>query len=945
MGKSFLKPLHLKHYLTLFIVLGLVILACAGLVATPRPAYADAEVGDGSAGSCNETTLNNALAIGGLVTFKCGAIPLTITISSQKNIALNTIIDGGNLVTISGEQNTRLFFVNENSNLSFTVKNLRLVNGKTTGQGAAIHSGAQTSLNVLNTTFNFNVVTSALTTGFLGGGAIYLGPGATASISNSLFTANEAPNGGAISSYNSSLTIEGSTFRDNISRVQSNGGGGGAIYSRSEELAPLGNLTIENSLIDKNSAAFQGGGILSYNGPEASKQTNINNTTISNNKAGYNSVSQQAFGGGIYNGQGVLNLSNSTLYANKTTFQGGGMWSGNNAFVTLSNVTVAENGAYNGNAQGGGIFRGNGPFTLTNVTITGNYAGLQGGGIEANTPAGNPNMTLTNSIVTYNTSGTGLRANCSVELNDGGNNLQWPGDARPGSNSDNYCVEKLNIIVAEPKLALFSDAGGPTATLGLLEGSPALDTANCATAPAKDQRGVARPVGASCDIGAFEGVIRPPTLSKAFAPATVEVGGTTRLVFTLNNPSTVGTVLSNVSFGDNLPSSLKVATPPGVTHNCGNGTNVTAGAGSGNIGVLGASVGGGQSCTIGVSVVSSAMPNTSALNTITLLSAKATGSQSVNVQATLQTIALKPPSSLSATALSSSEIKLSWADNSSAESGYRIERSPDGLSSWAEIDTVGPNVTSYTNTSLNELTTSYYRVRAFNAVTTSSYSNVASATTGLAAPTMLTATVAGPSQINLSWRDNSNLESGYRVERRTLAQTSWTVISGTLPTNSENYADTGLASGVVYYYRVQAYNSGHTSAYSNEASAITPGAWIVSKSTDDGTGGTSGTLSYALTQIALTNPLTKTITFDLPMTNTVTITGATFPDLPTGVTIGGSCSNGPGIVIVGPPGLSSFKLKGGIILYGVKLTGFSGPLLATQPATPNRLACVRVSRP
>ncbi len=91
---------------------------------------------------------------------------------------------------------------------------------------------------------------------------------------------------------------------------------------------------------------------------------------------------------------------------------------------------------------------------------------------------------------------------------------------------------------------------------------------------------------------------------------------------------------------------------------------------------------------------------------------------------------LKAPTNLTATAVSTSQINLSWADNSQAEDGYRIERKVVGGADFVQIAEVGANVTTYSNTSLNASTTYIYRVRAFNAVAgNSGYSNVADSTT------------------------------------------------------------------------------------------------------------------------------------------------------------------------------------------------------------------------
>ena len=87
-----------------------------------------------------------------------------------------------------------------------------------------------------------------------------------------------------------------------------------------------------------------------------------------------------------------------------------------------------------------------------------------------------------------------------------------------------------------------------------------------------------------------------------------------------------------------------------------------------------------------------------------------------------------PPSNLTATASGTSTVNLSWSDNSSDEDGFKIERKT-GSSSFSEIASVDPNVTSLSDNSLTPGTTYSYRVRAFNGNGNSTYSNTASATT------------------------------------------------------------------------------------------------------------------------------------------------------------------------------------------------------------------------
>jgi len=79
--------------------------------------------------------------------------------------------------------------------------------------------------------------------------------------------------------------------------------------------------------------------------------------------------------------------------------------------------------------------------------------------------------------------------------------------------------------------------------------------------------------------------------------------------------------------------------------------------------------------------------------------------------------------------VSSSQINLSWTDNSNNETGFKVERSKNNSHSFSQIATVGANVATYSDTGLSRASTYYYRVRAYNAGGNSAYSNIASATT------------------------------------------------------------------------------------------------------------------------------------------------------------------------------------------------------------------------
>src|SRR5438552_6852928 len=130
---------------------------------------------------------------------------------------------------------------------------------------------------------------------------------------------------------------------------------------------------------------------------------------------------------------------------------------------------------------------------------------------------------------------------------------------------------------------------------------------------------------------------------------------------------------------------------------------------------------------------------------------------------------LNSPTSLTASAVSSSEIELTWANTSASESGYRIEQSPIDDLHFTEIATVGPNVVAYSATGLSEGTKYYYRVRAYNAIATSAYSSEKNDTTLWnipIPPSGLTITSITSSRVTLAWTDNSGNESGFKIQRK-----------------------------------------------------------------------------------------------------------------------------------------------------------------------------------
>lgn len=191
----------------------------------------------------------------------------------------------------------------------------------------------------------------------------------------------------------------------------------------------------------------------------------------------------------------------------------------------------------------------------------------------------------------------------------------------------------------------------------------------------------------------------------------------------------------------------------------------------------------------------------------------------------LPTTTFGAPSNLIATAVSSQQIDLTWTDNSTAEDGFKVYRSVDGIE-FFRTAILGPNVTTFSNTGRPAATTYYYRVLAFNASGNTADSNTAIATTFASAtvkpnaPSNLSVTAISTSQIRLTWTDNSNNEIAFKVYRSVDGITFAEV--GKPGPNMISYTDSTLTSKTKYYYRVRAYNDAGSSAYTNIVSTITP---------------------------------------------------------------------------------------------------------------------------
>jgi hypothetical protein len=245
-------------------------------------------------------------------------------------------------------------------------------------------------------------------------------------------------------------------------------------------------VTIVNCLITGNVVTSgNGGGIYTTAG-----SLTINKSTIRGNLA--------TEGGGILS-NGFLQVNNTTIVGNfALNGQGGGLSSESSAYIT--NSTISENGATTG---GGGVFTdAGGRVFINNTTISGNTvnSGQAGAGVYADSIS----ITMQNSIVANNL-GSG---NCAgtAKFTSSGYNLS----------SDNTChlTGPGDLNNTDPKLGPLQNNGGPTQTMALMKGSPAIDTGNPAGCTdgvghllKTDQRGAPRPDpgdSGGCDIGAYE---------------------------------------------------------------------------------------------------------------------------------------------------------------------------------------------------------------------------------------------------------------------------------------------------------------------------------------------------------------------------------------------------------------------------------------------------------
>lgn len=255
-------------------------------------AVQDVVVGDGTAASCDGNALEAAVKAGGTVTFACGVEPVTILANTMVIDGVNTVVNGGGLVTISGEERRQIFIVNANAGL--TLRDITLSGGLWGGGGGAIdNSGA---LLIQRSTLKDNTAETG------GNGGAILNRGGTLTIEQSTLQSNTASgdgsgNGGAIAVEAGTVTIRQSTFNGNLAT-----GSGGAFYLEG------GDFSLENSTMSANVANAVGGGIQSDIPAGGGSVALVHNTFYLNSDDG------AAGNIGAGDNGAPINLRNSILY-------------------------------------------------------------------------------------------------------------------------------------------------------------------------------------------------------------------------------------------------------------------------------------------------------------------------------------------------------------------------------------------------------------------------------------------------------------------------------------------------------------------------------------------------------------------------------------------------------------------------------------------------------
>ena len=491
---------------------------CPALAPDVLPANA-AVWGTGTPASCTPAALQALLNAGGAIRVNGGSTPFTVVLTSTLTVPnQDVLLDGGNLLTLSGGGSTRIFdklaaaSAAADSRLALQHLTLRdglaLDNGSTDRfGGAAIRGRAYGRLRVIDVVFDNNTGPALQPDGC---GAVHTIVYQSVVFGGCTFRNNRGANGGAVGTIGSAEEFVNCAFDDNAATgtggTFDQGGIGGAVYVDGVNQNGVTNtMNLCGCTFQRNTAGKQGGAaaLIFYSGQGSSAA--LDRCTFADNRV----LPGGDLGGGLYYLSGPLALTNSTFARNSTPEAGGGAWL-SNARLTLANCTFDANIATDG--QGGGVGGGlalsggtERRASVVNATFSGNRAGNFASAIF--------NMhilTLANSVFYNNPTGIGNQSNPygggtinkNSDLTVGAGNLQWPETyaAQFGPQREDWLTPA--VTVADAQLQALANNGGPTPTQALPAGSPAINIGSAATAPPADQRGAARQ--GLPDAGAFE---------------------------------------------------------------------------------------------------------------------------------------------------------------------------------------------------------------------------------------------------------------------------------------------------------------------------------------------------------------------------------------------------------------------------------------------------------
>jgi putative cofactor-binding repeat protein len=431
----------------------------------------------------------------------------------------NSVISGN---TVRAEAGTaRTYGAGISRNYPLTIVNSKIENNKaisvSLGTDAETFGGGlymeQNGLHIKSSKVDGNLARSSGPGGpvVAQGGGIYLADTGAITIERSSVSENRAS---AISAGTAADALGGglkgklvhgtflkTRWLGNVAHAES--AGDGDVHGGALAIEPAGDLELIQSRFSGNVADAHGGsgqGSADGGAMEVSDgRLILRNTTVDGNRAtAPEGALRQASGGGIFAVPDTLmfssTVSRNTASSNGGQTLGGGLLVEGSGTSRVTNSTVASNHANGGTARGGGIETFAGTLVVLNATISGNTAKLGGGIYNEGSTA-----TLEGTILAGNqASGSGDDCGGS-SIGSAGRNLVSK------TAGCTFAPTASDIVNKGAKLGPLGQYGGPTQTIPLQSGSPALDhivAAQCDVS--KDQRGVKRPQGNRCDIGAFE---------------------------------------------------------------------------------------------------------------------------------------------------------------------------------------------------------------------------------------------------------------------------------------------------------------------------------------------------------------------------------------------------------------------------------------------------------